>query len=104
MTQWSQRTLEALYQVPLTENDCRIINEEVDGMAWQYIDEDTRIFKDIQAYAEYVYDTEDARNGFFQFLTYLATEETEAQFTAKELILGDEAVELDGGKIMIIMG
>lgn len=104
MTQWSQKTLEAHFQVHLTERDCLTINEEVEGMTWQNIEEDTRLFKDIQTYTEYVYDSDEAINSFFQLLIYLATEETQALYTAKELLLGDEVVELDGGKVMMIMG
>lgn len=104
MTQWSKRTLENYYETDLTDNDCRIINEEFDGVTWDNIEEDTRIFEDIRDYVYYIYDTDEAISSFFQLLTYLATEETEAQYTVRELLLGDEAVELDKGKIMIIMG
>lgn len=103
MAQWSQQTLEALYQVHLTANDCRIINLELEGIEWELIEEDTRVFKDVQDYTDYVYDTEEARSGFFQLLKYLAMEEVQAQYTAKELLLGDDATELDNGKIFMIL-
>lgn len=104
MTQWSKRTLESYYETDLTDNDCRIINEEFGGMTWDDIEEDTRLFNNIKDYTDWVYDTDEMISSFFQLLTYLATEETEAQYTVRELLLGDEAVELDKGKIMIIMG
>ena len=104
MTQWSKQTLEKHYESDLTDNDCRIINEELDGMTWDNVDEDTRLFKDINEYVSYVYDTYDVISNLFEFMTYLATEETESVYTAKELLLDDEAVELDKGKIFLVMG
>ncbi|MEB8123169.1 hypothetical protein NGH46_13720 [Staphylococcus xylosus] len=103
MTQWSKQTLEKHYESDLTDKDCRIINEELDGMTWDNVDEDTRLFKDINKYVSYVYDTYDVISNFFEFMTYLATEETESVYTAKELLLDDEAVELDKGKILLVM-
>lgn len=103
MTQWSKQTLEKYYESDLTDKDCRIINEELDGMTWDNVDEDTRLFKDINEYVSYVYDTYDVISNFFEFMTYLATEETESVYTAKELLLDDEAVELDKGKILLVM-
>lgn len=103
MTQWSKQTLEKHYESDLTDKDCRIINEELDGMTWDNVDEDTRLFKDINEYVSYVYDTYDVISNLFEFMTYLATEETESVYTAKELLLDDEAVELDKGKILLVM-
>lgn len=103
MTQWSKQTLEKHYESDLTDNDCRIINKELDGMTWDNVDEDTRLFKDINDYVSCVYDTDDVISNFFEFMTYLATEETESVYTAKELLLDGEAVELDKGKILLLM-
>ena len=103
MTQWSKQTLEKHYESDLTDNDCRIINKELDGMTWDNVDEYTRLFKDINDYVSCVYDTDDVISNFFEFMTYLATEETESVYTAKELLLDGEAVELDKGKILLVM-
>lgn len=104
MTQWSKQTLESYYQTNLTDNDWRIINEEFEGMTWEDIEADTRLFKDISDYAYNVYYDEDDRSNFINLLSDLAIEEPNTQYTVRELLLGDEAVELDEGKIMMIMG
>ncbi|WP_394524261.1 hypothetical protein ACF0HT_13805 (plasmid) [Staphylococcus xylosus] len=51
------------------------------GMTWDNVDEDTRLFKDINDYVSCVYDTDDVISNFFEFMTYLATEETESVYT-----------------------
>jgi len=104
MTQWSKQTLEQQYQARLTENDYLTLQEELKGMKWEEIETDTRLFNDIKDYAYYVYYDEDARSGFINLLSDLAMEEPDTQYTAKELLLGDEAVELDNGKVLFIMG
>lgn len=104
MTQWSKRTLEELYQTKLTETDYRIIQTELDGMTWANIEEDTRLFKDIKAYANYVYDDWENCKQFMTVLSDLAIEKPYARYTVIDLLLGDEAVELEEGKIIMIMG
>lgn len=104
MTQWSKRTLESYYETDLTDSDCRIINEEFGVMTWDDVEEDTRLFENIRDYAYYVYYDEDDRSSFINLLSDLAIEEPDTKYTVRELLLGDEAVELDKGKIMIIMG
>lgn len=104
MTQWSKQTLESYYQANLTDNDWRIINEEFEGMTWEDIEADTRLFKDISDYAYNVYYDEDDRSNFINLLSDLAIEEPNTQYTVRELLLGDEAVELEEGKIIMIMG
>ncbi|WP_281512461.1 hypothetical protein [Mammaliicoccus vitulinus] len=104
MTQWAKQTLETLYEMHLTETDCQTIRQELEGMTWQYIEEDTRLYKDIKAYERYVYDDWETCSSFMNLLSDLALEEPSTKYTVKELLLGDEAVELEEGKILIIMG
>ncbi|OEK59099.1 hypothetical protein [Staphylococcus equorum] len=104
MKQWSREALEKHYESNLTENDCQVVRQELEGMAWQEVESDTRLYKDIKTYGAYVYDDWEACSRFITLLTDLALEEPNTKYTVKELLLGDEAVELDEGKLLFIMG
>lgn len=104
MLQVEKQALEQHYQVKLTDNDYQTMLEEMDGMTWRDIEDDTRLFEGIKSYVAYVYYDMDSCRQLLNLLTDLAVEDPNVQYKPKELLLGDEAVELDKNKILFIMG
>lgn len=101
---FSKDVLEDLYEVTLTDRDIDIINYKLKGFSYEDMAHDTKLFKSLKDYTDYVYDDLDGYKYLIDRLVGICNEEPDAMYKTSDLLIADNKdIKLTDGKVILVM-